>query len=100
MLESGISGVPVLDAGGRPVGMVSDGDLLGRRGEGGGIIPGAIHGASDKIGAYPATDPVTPDDIAATMFWALGIDPATVVYDTLKRPLPIAAGMPITRIFA
>src|SRR5271165_4255737 len=34
MLESGITGVPVLDAGGRPVGMVSDGDLLGRRGEG------------------------------------------------------------------
>src|SRR5271166_5081170 len=34
MLESDISGVPVLDAGGRPVGMVSDGDLLGRRGEG------------------------------------------------------------------
>jgi CBS domain-containing protein len=34
MLESGISGVPVLDAAGRPVGMVSDGDLLGRRGEG------------------------------------------------------------------
>ena len=34
MLESGISGVPVLDGGGRPVGMVSDGDLLGRRGEG------------------------------------------------------------------
>ena len=34
MLESGISGVPVLDPGGRSVGMVSDGDLLGRRGEG------------------------------------------------------------------
>ena len=34
MLESGVSGVPVLDAGGRPVGMVSDGDLLGRRGDG------------------------------------------------------------------
>jgi CBS domain-containing protein len=34
MLESGISGVPVLDAGERPVGMVSDRDLLGRRGEG------------------------------------------------------------------
>ena len=33
MLESGISGVPVLDAGERPVGMVSDGDLLGHRGE-------------------------------------------------------------------
>ena len=33
MLESGINGVPVLDEGGRPIGMVSDGDLLGRRGE-------------------------------------------------------------------
>jgi CBS domain-containing protein len=33
MLESGISGVPVLDAGGRAVGMASDGDLLGYRDE-------------------------------------------------------------------
>jgi hypothetical protein len=66
---------------------------------GGGIIPGAIHGSSDRIGAYPATEPVTPDDIAATMFWALGIDPATQVIDPLGRPLPIAAGQPITAIF-
>lgn len=66
---------------------------------GGGITPGAVYGASDRIGAYPASDPVSPDDIAATMFWALGIDPATEVYDTLHRPLPIAAGKPITQIF-
>ena len=33
MLESGTNGVPVLDAGERPVGMVSDGDLLGHRDE-------------------------------------------------------------------
>ena len=33
MLESGVNGVPVLDADERPVGMVSDGDLLGHRGE-------------------------------------------------------------------
>jgi hypothetical protein len=66
---------------------------------GGGVIPGAIHGASDRIGAYPATDPVSPDDIAATMFWALGIDPAIEVTDTLGRPLPIAAGKPIARLF-
>ena len=50
--------------------------------------PGAIYGSSDRIGAYPATDPVSPDDIAATMFWALGIDPATEVIDTLGRPCP------------
>ncbi len=66
---------------------------------GGGTIPGAIYGSSDKIGGFPATDPVTPDDIAATMFWALGIDPATEVIDTLGRPLPIAAGKPVSAIF-
>jgi Protein of unknown function (DUF1501) len=66
---------------------------------GGGITPGAIYGASDRIGAYPALDPVSPDDIAATMFWALGIDPTTEVTDPLGRPLPIAAGKPITRLF-
>ncbi|HEX8200946.1 MAG TPA: DUF1501 domain-containing protein, partial [Isosphaeraceae bacterium] len=67
---------------------------------GGGITPGAIYGSSDRIGAYPASDPVTPDDIAATLFWALGIDPRTEVQDTLGRPLPIATGRPITAIFS
>lgn len=66
---------------------------------GGGIRPGAIWGSSDRIGAYPATDPVRPDDIAATMYHALGIDPATEVIDTLGRPLPIAAGTPLTGLF-
>jgi hypothetical protein len=66
---------------------------------GGGVTPGAIYGSSDKIGAFPATDPVKPDDIAATLYWALGIDPTTEVLDALNRPLPIAAGSPITRLF-
>jgi hypothetical protein len=66
---------------------------------GGGITPGAIYGSSDRIGAYPATDPVSPDDVAATMFWGMGIDPETEFYDTLKRPLRIASGNPITQIF-
>lgn len=66
---------------------------------GGGVRGGAIHGSSDRIGAYPASDPVSPDDIAATMYWALGIDPEAEFQDTLGRPLPIAAGKPITGIF-
>ena len=66
---------------------------------GGGITPGAVHGSSDRIGAYPSSDPVSPDDIAATMFWALGIDPSSEVVDTLGRPLPIASGKPLTRLF-
>ena len=67
---------------------------------GGGITPGAIHGASDRMGAYPANDPVTLTSIAATMYWALGIDPAAEFRDTLGRPLPIAAGQPLTRLFS
>lgn len=66
---------------------------------GGGVTGGAVHGASDRIGAYPAADGVSPDDLAATLFWALGIDPATEVRDALGRPLPIAAGRPITSLF-
>jgi hypothetical protein len=66
---------------------------------GGGITPGAIYGSSDRIGGYPASDPVSPDDVAATIFWALGIDPATEVLDALGRPLPIASGRAITEIF-
>ena len=33
---------------------------------GGGVKRGFVHGASDKSGAYPAKDPVRPDDLAAT----------------------------------
>ena len=67
---------------------------------GGGIRGGAIHGASDKQGAYPDRDPVTLGDIAATMYALLGIDPETQIYDRLDRPLPIAQGRPIQSIMA
>ena len=56
---------------------------------------GAIHGASDKNGAYPDRDPTTLGDIAATMYALLGIDPGTEIHDRLDRPLPIAQGRPI-----
>jgi hypothetical protein len=67
---------------------------------GAGVKHGHIHGTSDKIGAFPLQDPVKPDDIAATLFALLGIDPATEVRDPLNRPLPIAAGEPIRGIMA
>jgi hypothetical protein len=67
---------------------------------GGGIKRGYVHGASDRNGAYPDRDAVRPDDLAATMYSQLGIDPHTEVYDRLDRPLPIAAGKVITEIIA
>jgi hypothetical protein len=67
---------------------------------GGGVKRGYVHGSSDKIGAFPASDMVRPDDLAATMFDLLGIDPATEVRDALNRPFPIAAGSPVTGVVA
>jgi hypothetical protein len=65
---------------------------------GGGVKRGYVHGSSDKIGAYPASDPVRPEDIAATMFDLLGIDPKTEVYDPLNKPIPITQGEPIAGV--
>jgi hypothetical protein len=65
---------------------------------GGGVRGGTVYGASDKQAAYPAHNPVRPDDIAATLFAALGLDPATEVRDPLGRPLPISTGSPLTDI--
>jgi hypothetical protein len=62
---------------------------------GGGVKRGFVYGKSDKNGAYPASDPVRPDDLAATMFHLLGIDPHTEVIDSLNRPLAIASGNPV-----
>jgi hypothetical protein len=42
---------------------------------------------------------VGPEDIAATIYWALGLDPATEIRDHLGRPVPIALGKPIESIF-
>jgi len=67
---------------------------------GGGVKQGHIHGASDKNAAYPDRDPAKPDDLAATMYSLLGIDPHTEVRDHLNRPLPIASGKPIAGVMA
>jgi hypothetical protein len=67
---------------------------------GGGVSGGAVYGASDKIGAYPARDPVTPADLAATVFWRFGIDPATELRDQTGRPFRLAEGQPLVSLFA
>jgi hypothetical protein len=67
---------------------------------GGGVKRGYVHGASDKTGTFPASDAVRPDDLAATMFALLGLDPATEIRDTLGRPFPIAKGSVVKNIIA
>ena len=67
---------------------------------GGGVTGGAVHGASDKYGAVPDRDPVTIGDLAATLFYSLGIDYNQEVHDNLNRPLPLARGRAVTELFS
>ncbi len=53
---------------------------------GGGVKPGFIYGASDKIGAFPARDAHLPGDIIATLYQLLGISADATVQDQLGRP--------------
>jgi hypothetical protein len=67
---------------------------------GGGVKRGHVHGASDRTASYPAADPAKLDDVAATMFALLGLDPHTEIRDALNRPLPISEGNPIASVMA
>lgn len=67
---------------------------------GGGARQGFVYGSSDKNAAYPDKDPVLLDDLTATVFSLLGIDPQTEVRDKLNRPLPVSAGKIVTGLMA
>jgi hypothetical protein len=53
---------------------------------GGGFKSGLVYGASDKIGAFPARNPITPGEYVATIYHALGVDSSQMIYDQLARP--------------
>lgn len=66
---------------------------------GGGIRGGQVHGSSDKIAAYPEDDPVAPEDIAKTVYHAMGIDDI-FESDSEGRAVPILKeGAPILELF-
>jgi len=67
---------------------------------GGGVKRGFVYGASDKTGSHPADAPVTPDDIAATIYYLMGIDPRSEVTDAQGRPIMISSGNPIVDVIA
>jgi hypothetical protein len=67
---------------------------------GGGVKRGFVYGKSDETGSRPSENPVTPDDIAATIFYLMGIDPRSEVVDAQGRPLMISSGKPIMDVIA
>ncbi|MEZ6137385.1 MAG: DUF1501 domain-containing protein, partial [Pirellulaceae bacterium] len=62
---------------------------------GGGVQGGNVIGRSDAHGAYPAEQPVTPENFAATIYHALGIPATAAWYDIQERPHQIYHGEPI-----
>ena len=66
---------------------------------GGGVRGGAVYGTSDALGAYPDTNPCTPADLAATIYWRFGLDPKTHMHDQTGRPYRLADGQPIAEVF-
>jgi hypothetical protein len=56
---------------------------------GGGFKRGYAHGSTDVQGMAPATDPCTPDDLSATMFHCLGIDPHQELTTATGRPIQL-----------
>lgn len=66
---------------------------------GAGVSRGKILGQSNRIGAYPATEKYGPWDVTATMFSALGINPAGHFTDATDRPFPISPGHVMTGLY-
>jgi hypothetical protein len=67
---------------------------------GAGVRGGTLYGTSDRDAAFPIDRPVTPEDLAATIYHALGIDPELRLPDAQGRPTPvIEGGRPVLGVF-
>jgi uncharacterized protein (DUF1501 family) len=66
---------------------------------GAGVRGGQIIGRSDRIGAFPTTTPYSPDDLGATVYHLLGIDPATEIQDRQGRPVVLNRGEVMRALF-
>ena len=69
---------------------------------GGGLRSGVVVGSSDARGeARPATTPVGPGDVLATIYSVLGIDPHSTIQDASGKPTPLLPrGTPIKELLA
>jgi Protein of unknown function (DUF1501) len=68
--------------------------LAGGRASGGRVL-----GRSDRIAAYPADDPYTPQDLAASVLAALGVNPHLEARDAFGRSVPVSSGQVRANLF-
>jgi hypothetical protein len=67
---------------------------------GAGIRGGSVYGRSDREAGFPVDHPVSPEDLAATIFHSLGINPESQIHDSQGRPVALVdRGTPLTRLF-
>jgi hypothetical protein len=66
---------------------------------GAGVARGGVLGRSDRFGGEPLSERMGPWDVAATIYWALGLDPRQHFTDEVGRPFALATGEPIRELF-
>lgn len=67
---------------------------------GGGVRGGTVIGSSDHLGAYPASDPQTPENLAATIYDALGLPSTAAWQDEQGRPYALYNGKPMAGLMS
>ncbi|MFT5471338.1 MAG: hypothetical protein ACI8UO_006471 [Verrucomicrobiales bacterium] len=67
---------------------------------GAGVKRGYVHGQSDATGSAPKEDPVHPTQMLATIYHAMGIDPATIVFNHLNQPRELVKAEMVEKLFA
>jgi hypothetical protein len=66
---------------------------------GGGVRGGQVIGRSDRQAAFPVEAPVSPADLTATIYHALGVPPETTIQDREGRPSVLTEGTPVLGLF-
>jgi len=66
---------------------------------GAGIGGGKLYGASDATGSSPKDKPVHPNDLLATVYYALGINPDMEVLNHLNQPRELVKGKPVVDLW-
>ena len=67
---------------------------------GAGIKRGFVYGKSDATASSPLETPVHPIELLATIYHAMGINPATIVYNHLNQPRELVKAEVVTKLFA
>jgi hypothetical protein len=67
---------------------------------GGGVRGGQTYGASDKVAAYVKDNPVSPEDLLATLHFALGVPWDSEIADTEGRRYRVCEGRPVMGLFS